>query len=96
MIFDFLLHRKPEPLPDTPVRGLHGQFSESPRTRRTRSLKASVEAQLGVYVARTPQEQRKAETEDYFRRAREPGFEKAVRLGAWDGLRVSRDGLGKA
>jgi hypothetical protein len=93
-----LFYRQSKPLPDEPVRGLHGQFSESPRTRRTRSLKASVEAQLGVYVARTPRDQRKAEMDAYVARARETEAERFARIErkAFAGMRVSRDGLGKA
>lgn len=76
-----------------PLRFVAATKRENLAAQRRRN---EVTLQLAVYKAVTTPEQRKAETENYFRRAREPGFEKAVRLGAWDGLRVSRDGLGKA
>ena len=80
--------------PAQPLRAYVATRQESLAAQRRRANKM---LELAVYVATTQPEQRKAETEDYFRRAREPGFEKAVRLGGWDGLKgVSRDGLGKA
>jgi hypothetical protein len=65
-----LFYRKAEAdVSDLPGR-LHGQFTPSQKTRRTNARKASVEAQLGVYVATVPQEQREAETQAYFAVAR--------------------------
>jgi len=55
----------PEPVSDLPGR-LHGQFTPSPKTRRTNSRKASVEAQLAVYVAKTTHKQRKADADRYW------------------------------
>jgi hypothetical protein len=83
--------RKPK---SQPLRFVAATKRENLAAERRRNDKR---LELAVYIVNTTPEQRKAETEDYFRRAREPGFEKAVRLGAWDGLKgVSRDGLGKA
>lgn len=68
--FDTLFHRRdPEPVSDLPGR-LHGQFTPSAKTRRTNSRKASIEAQLGVYVATTTDAQRKRESDAYFAVAR--------------------------
>lgn len=69
-MFHFPLFHRPAPEPsDLPGR-LHGQFTPSQKTRRTNSRKASVEAQLGVYVTHTTPQQREAETQAYFAVAR--------------------------
>jgi hypothetical protein len=88
-LFSFLRREQSQPL-----RAYVATKRENLAAERRRNDKR---LELAVYIVNTTPEQRKAETEDYFRRAREPGFEKAVRLGAWDGLKgVSRDGPGKA
>lgn len=88
MIFDFLFHRKSQPL-----RSVVAYRTESLAVQRRRANKM---LELAVYVATSTPQQRKAETDLFFARAREPGFEKAVRLGAWDGLRTPKLGKGAA
>lgn len=48
---------------DVPMRGSSGRFSASPKTLEECRRRGSVNAQLGVYVALTTPEQRRAETE---------------------------------
>jgi hypothetical protein len=65
--------RKPAPAirirEDTPMRSVAGQYTASPRELERRRRAASVNAQLGVYVALTTPEQRRAETEAHARDA---------------------------
>jgi hypothetical protein len=84
-----LFHRKPS----QPLRAVVATKSENLAAQRRRN---DVMLQLAVYKAVTTPEQRKAEADAFFARAREPGFEKAVRLGAWDGMAVSPLKVGKA
>jgi hypothetical protein len=70
------LFRKPEPLPhvviDTlPMRAADGQFAPSPRTLERCRKRGSVNAQLGVYVALTSPEKRRAAFEAFIARKRE-------------------------
>jgi hypothetical protein len=83
---------KAEAIDNTPMRSRNGQFAPSYKERRRLSRFADVQGALAVYVATSTPAQRKAETEEYFTQARESGFNKAVRLGAWDGMKVKRHG----
>jgi len=50
-------------LADVPLRSSGGQFTPSPKTRERMSRRASVNAQLACYVARTTRAEREFDTE---------------------------------
>lgn len=84
-----LFHRQPKA--SQPLRSVVAYRTESLAAQRRRANKM---LELAVYVATSTPQQRKAETDLFFARAREPGFEKAVRLGAWDGHENAEAGEG--
>ena len=68
------------PPADLPGRSSSGQYTVSPKTRRAMNRKASINCELGVYVALSTNEQRLAETEAYFARVRETEEDRFRRL----------------
>lgn len=81
-------HRQ-EPAADLPQRSASGQFTLSPKSRARLNRRASINCQLGVYVATTTREQRLAETEAFIAKARETQeqkFQRILAAGQFDGL----------
>lgn len=86
-----LFHRQPKAA--QPLRSVVAYRTESLAVTLRKQQRR---AQLQRYVDTTTPEQRKAETDLFFARAREPGFEKAARLGGWAGMRTPKLGKGSA